>query len=187
MRLVRRLEGGTFLDVGANIGFITVRAARALGSRGNVIALEPHPGRYAALRRNIELNELTNAVALPYAAGSSTGSGTIYEPIPSLGPHPLDVSMTNVGGAAIQVETRTVDGILQEFPESRLTLVKIDVEGFEPEVIDGMADTLRNRRPDVIFEALDPQALCVTSSKLQEFGYTVHDIDGMNFLARPGL
>ncbi len=185
MRQVRQLEGGTFLDIGANIGFITVRAARILDGRGRVIALEPHPGRFASLQRNLELNKLTNASALPYAAASSNGSATIYEPLSSLGPHPVDVSMSDVGGTAIKVETRTVDDILKTFPAGKVALVKIDVEGFELEVIKGMVQTLRDLRPPVIFEALDSTALRATSAKLREFNYSVQDIDGMNYLARP--
>ena len=53
--LLEQLRGGTVLDVGANIGFITVRAARAVGSQGRVIAIEPHPERFHYLERNIAL------------------------------------------------------------------------------------------------------------------------------------
>lgn len=185
MRLVRQLDGGTFLDIGASIGFITVRAARSLGERGRVIALEPHPVRFGSLERNIMLNSLTNAVALPFAAGSSNGSAIIHEPEPSLGPHPLDVSMSDIGGLAIEIEMRTVDDILQDFPDDRVALVKIDVEGFELEVIKGMAHTLQNLKPLVIFEALDSYALGASTGKLLEYNYTVQNIDGLNYLAGP--
>jgi FkbM family methyltransferase len=185
MQVVRQMDGGTFLDVGANIGFITVRAARILAGRGRVIALEPHPGRFASLQRNIDLNELTNATALPYAAGSSKGDATIYEPLPTLGPHPIDVSMSDIGGQAIKIETRTIDDILEALPGQKVALIKIDVEGFELEVIKGMLQTLRNFRPDVIFEALDSSALSLTTGMFRELEYSVHDLDGMNYLAIP--
>jgi FkbM family methyltransferase len=185
MRVVRRLDGGTFLDIGANIGFITIRAARILGGRGRVISLEPHPVRVASLQRNIELNSLSNAIALPYAAGSSNDIATIYEPLPSLGPHPVDVSMSDLGGMAIKIETRTVDDILLAFPNDKVVLVKIDVEGFEPEVIKGMTGTLKRLRPEVIFEALDASALDATSRLLRELAYSIEALDGENYLAKP--
>ena len=185
MQLVREMKGGTLLDIGANIGFITVRAARHLDGRGRVIALEPHPVRFASLKRNIEFNDVTNATALPFAAGSAIGTATIYEPLPSLGPHPVDVSMSDIGGLAIQIETRTVDDLLRTLHEDDIALVKIDVEGFELEVIKGMAATLKTLRPQVIFEALDSSALEATSRLFAEMAYSVHELDGENYLARP--
>jgi FkbM family methyltransferase len=185
MRVVRQMDGGTFLDIGANIGFITVRAARHLGGKGRVIALEPHPVRFGSLQRNIELNGLSSAIALPFAAGSSNGSAIIYEPVPSLGPHPVDVSMRDIGGLAIKIEVRTVDDLLQGYPDDRVALVKIDVEGFEPNVIKGMTATLKKLRPHVVFEALDASALEATSRLFREIGYRVEVLDGENYLARP--
>lgn len=181
---INALTSGTFLDIGANVGFFTVKAARRLENRGSVIAFEPHPGRFELLRQNVAINGLDNVTCLPYAAGSENGRATIYEPDPSFGPHRLDISCAPVGSAAINVEMRTVDSLIQSFRIRELALVKIDVEGFEPEVISGMLQLLGDQPAPVIFEALDRHALENAVGRLRPLGYVVEQIDQQNFLAR---
>ena len=180
---IDQLTEGTFLDIGSNVGFFTVRAARRLGTRGHVIAIEPHPKRFDMLRTNIALNRLDNVTCVPYAAGSANGHTTIFEPDHSFGPHPMDVSCLAVGDTAFEVEMRTIDTILAAIKAPPLSLVKIDVEGYEPQVIDGMLRTLENSGVPVIFEALNADALSVTTTSLGKLGYSVNKIDHINFLA----
>jgi len=178
------LTSGIFLDVGANVGFFTVKAAKHLEKRGSVIAIEPHPVRFELLRQNVALNGLDNVTCLPFAVGSENGRGAIYEPDPSFGPHRLDVSCAPVGTAAIGVEVRTVDSLLETLGIRELALVKIDVEGFEPEVIGGMRQVLGDQPVPVIFEALNSHALERAVARLRPLGYAVEQIDQQNFLAR---
>jgi FkbM family methyltransferase len=177
------LTEGTFLDIGANLGFFTVRAARRLGSRGHVVAIEPHPARFELLRTNVELNGLTNVTALPYAAGSTNGQTKIFEPDHSFGPHSLDVSCFAIGDTGIEVEMRTVDVMLNSIKAPPLRLVKIDVEGFEPQVIGGMLQTLEQTGAQVIFEALTADALSESKALPTKLWYSVNQVDGNNFLA----
>lgn len=181
--MIDRLTEGTFLDIGANLGFFTVRAARRLGPRGHVVAIEPHPARFELLRANVALNGLDNVSALPYAAGSANGRATIFEPDDSFGPHSLDVSCTAIGDTKFEVEMRTVDTMLDSIKAPPLKLVKIDVEGFEPQVIDGMIRTLGQTGVPVIFEALNADALSQSKTSLSKVGYSVKQIDNVNFLA----
>lgn len=181
--MIDKLTEGTFLEVGASVGFFTVRAARRLGPRGHVVAIEPHPRRFDLLRTNIAINGLVNVTCLPYAAGSTNGSATIFEPDHSFGPHPLDVSCAAGGDTTFEVEMRTIDSILDSINTPPLALVKIDVEGFEPHVIGGMLRTLGDSGVPVIFEALDADALAVSATALSKLGYSVKRIDHINFLA----
>jgi FkbM family methyltransferase len=180
---IDRLTEGTFLDIGANLGFFTVRAARRLGARGHVVAIEPHPARYELLRTNVTLNGLNNVTSLNYAAGSEDGRATIFEPDHSFGPHNMDVSCAPISDTAIEVEMLTVDKMLESIEAPPLALVKIDVEGFEPQVIDGMSRTLGDSGAPVIFEALNDEALAQSKSSLRKLGYSVNQIDEHNFLA----
>jgi FkbM family methyltransferase len=182
--VIESLTSGTFLDIGANVGFFTVKAAKRLEKRGSVIAIEPHPVRFGLLRQNVALNGLDNVTCLPFAVGSENGRAAIYEPDPSFGPHRLDISCAPIGSAAIDVEMRTVDSLLQALRISELALVKIDVEGFEPEVIGGMLQLLGDQPVPVIFEALDGHALENSVARLRPLGYVVEQIDQQNFLAR---
>lgn len=184
--LLTQLRGGTFLDIGANVGFITVRAARRLGARGRVIAFEPHPVRFDYLQRNVKLNDLSNVRCIDCALGAEEGVAKLYDVNPTLGPRPLDVTLTSPsGGRNFQVRVRTADAVLAELGEpSDISLVKIDVEGFESEVLKGMSRTLVHR-PPIVFEALNTVSLAETSDCLPE-GYAVQSLDGRgNYLAVP--
>ncbi len=181
--VIDRLTEGTFLDIGANLGFFTVRAAKRLGPRGHVVAVEPHPGRFGLLNSNIALNGLLNVTCLPYAAGRENGRATIFEPDHSFGPHRLDVSCTAISDAAIEVEMRTIDTMLNSIKAPPLALVKIDVEGSEAGVIDGMRQTLEESGAPVIFEALNAEALSLSTDSLRRLRYSVSQIDANNYLA----
>jgi hypothetical protein len=78
---------------------------------------------------------------------------------------------------------RTGDAILDELGGvADVTLVKIDVEGYEPQVLQGLSRVLR-QRPLIVFEALDEEALRSSVTHLR--GYSVRLLEGRNFLASP--
>jgi FkbM family methyltransferase len=115
--------------------------------------------------------------------GSTNGQTKIFEPDHSFGPHSLDVSCFAIGDTGIEVEMRTVDVMLNSIKAPPLRLVKIDVEGFEPQVIGGMLQTLEQTGAQVIFEALTADALSESKALLTKLGYSVNQVDGNNFLA----
>jgi FkbM family methyltransferase len=177
-----RLEAGTLVDVGASYGYFTVRCARRIGDRGSVVAIEAHPQRYQELRRSLALNGLGNVAAVWCAAGDFDGPVTLYEPPFSLGR--TDPSVTSQRGTPFTVPMRSVDAICSELGLTDVRLVKIDVEGFEPSVLRGMAETLRRSAPAVVFEALDARALEACSAALRQCGFTdVVALDKYNYLA----
>jgi FkbM family methyltransferase len=161
MQLKRRLNGDGVMvvDCGANIGAHTVNWAKAMsfddrsGGWGEVIAIEPQERVFYALAGNIALNNCWNARAIHAAAGAVPGSWAIPE---------LDHRQpANFGGLNLQKwdETRdefdlinvdfiTIDGL--HLP--RLDVLKIDVEGMEPDVLDGAATTIRALRPVIYAE-----------------------------------
>jgi len=160
MSVLDQLQAGTVLDIGASLGFLTVRAARQLGDRGRVLAFEPHPVRFQYLQRNLQLNALHNVTAFQCALGDRAGDAILHDVDPRLGPRPIDATMTAVtGGATFHVSVRTVDEVLaNEAGRNDIRLVKIDVEGYESQVLRGMSETMR-QRPVIVFEALDDRAL----------------------------
>ena len=122
-RVVEQLEGGVFIDVGASVGFITARAARRAE---RVFAIEPHPVRFEYLKRNVEMNGLTNVTCFQCALGSrSEGSIVLYDLDPSLGPHRLDASTKPGAGERFDVPFRRVDDLVQ----GEVGLLNIDVKG----------------------------------------------------------
>jgi FkbM family methyltransferase len=155
------------LDIGANIGVMTrIFAKRA----GHVHAFEPSPRALAMLR----LNAPPNATVHPFALGEEEGVVEFAEC------EALD--MSHIGEGDLQVPVRTVDsfGLTPDF-------IKIDVEGFEPQVLRGAAKTLA-AGPIVMFEALTPDLLkeCTSILVAANPGYLVKDMgSGENFLASP--
>ena len=175
-RIVEELEGGVFVDVGASVGFITARAARRAE---RVFAIEPHPVRFAYLERNLELNRLTNVTCFQCALGSrSEGSIVLYDLDPSLGPHRLDASTKPGPGERFEVPLRRLDDLVQ----GEVSLLKIDVEGAELDVLAG-AQKLLESRPRIIVESQRHRTLPDLRRLLPT--YSFEEIDTDNFLASP--
>lgn len=147
--LVRKcLEpGGYFLDVGANIGYFAVLAAKHVGPSGRVVALEPEPHNFKILRRNIGLNGLGNVRAVNYAAVDRPQSLTLYLSSYNFGDHRIfdgdDDSLENLGTRQNRVQVRGIalDQFLQE-ERFAPDLIKIDVQGAEQSVLAGLRETL---------------------------------------------
>lgn len=148
--------GGVFYDIGANVGYLTIVGARLVGSGGGVHAFEPVPDNVTALRHNIALNGFTHVRVVEEAVSSDAGRQKL-------------VLAADPGGAALcvadrppdaagdlEVEVTTLDRYVQRADMSPPTVVKIDVEGAELNVLQGMASTIERYRPAIILEVDGP-------------------------------
>lgn len=173
--VIDRLDGGTFVDVGASVGFVTVRAAWRADW---VVALEPHPIRFAYLKRNVQLNGLTNVTCLNCALGAQDATVALYDVDPTLGPHALDVSAYPGRGNRFEVPLRRLDDVV----DGDVAVLKIDVEGAELGVLEG-APRIIGSRPLIVIESLTPESLSQLHGILH--GYSVNEMDSNSFLASP--
>src|SRR5262245_22776551 len=156
--LVRLLEriltpGMVVVDAGANIGEITVRAARLVGHRGRVFAMEASPVAIKGLRYNVELNHLTNVKICQLAVGDrdavtdfllgegrASGSSSLFRP-------------HDFTGETVPVELVRFDTFLAREHPGAVDLVKLDVEGAELAALKGASKMLSGHTPPiVIFE-----------------------------------
>ena len=172
--------GSTALDVGAHIGSHTLWLARLVGPEGAVYAFEPQKKIYRELVKNLELNAIQNVVPLRFAVGSRHG---VIEMSPAVGRDGL----MHVGRGGDQAELRAIDS----FGFSNVSMIKVDVEGFEASVLMGAEQTLRTWHPAIIVEILQGESYAEVPPKakaridsvrqiLDRFGYelTLISCDG---------
>lgn len=138
-------EGDLFMDIGANVGSYTVLASGHVGA--NTFAFEPVPATFSHLENNVSINRISNRVkAFNLALGSQPGKIAFTSEFDT-------VNHVAVGteGHVIEVRVETLDGLLSG--QQQPLLIKIDVEGFETEVIKGAGETLRqNELKAIIIE-----------------------------------
>jgi FkbM family methyltransferase len=133
-------EGMTVVDIGANIGYYTLLAAKLVGDKGKVFAFEPEPENYALLVRNIEMNGYDNVVAVRKAVSSKTGKTALFLNREA-GAHGFLPDREGVIGKTT-VETVSLDEYFED-KECPIDIVKIDVEGSEVPVLMGMQGIIK--------------------------------------------
>lgn len=138
--------GDCFVDVGANIGYLSLVAAAAVQSNGRVYAFEPVHSTFEILEKNKELNGFKHIQTHQFALGNTTESLTIYP------------EKENRGGASItnkrsdkgeEIQVKRLDDL---HIGQKVNLLKVDVEGFEWEVLKGAAKTIQKDKPIIIVE-----------------------------------
>ncbi len=133
---------GTFVDVGANLGFFTFMASRRVGPGGRVVAFEPGADNYRMLEESVRINDASNVRTYRMAIGSSHGTADLYMNLSS-GGHSLLPRSGNLGTE--QVAVSPLDTAMGSL-DGEIDLIKIDVEGAEMGVIAGAVETLKRTR-----------------------------------------
>jgi FkbM family methyltransferase len=138
--------GDIFIDVGAHTGWYTIHSAKAVGSAGRVIALEPDDSNRRQLERNLSLNKITNYSIVPSAAWSRSGAVQW-----SLGEvsvwHKIDEARGTKTVPAI-----TLNELVSQLSLPRVDWIKMDIEGAEVEAIKGADEVIKRFRPILFIE-----------------------------------
>jgi FkbM family methyltransferase len=184
---LRRLlgPGDVLYDVGANIGFFVLIGARLVGPGGRVVAFEPVTENVAAIRSNAELNELANIDVVERAAGAARGLERLlrvedlsWSRLESRGSHPGTLE-------SVEVEVVPIDELVRSGELPPPTVVKIDVEGSEVDVLRGMAETIEQHRPAIVCELHET---AVEFAELMEaHGYTLENLEGKGPVREAGM
>jgi FkbM family methyltransferase len=147
------------LDIGAHVGFYALLAGHA-NRAGQVYAFEPLPKTYERLIENIALNRLLNVRGIASAMGTRTGSAEIFfDTAPDI-PSNTTLKMPerlapNRAMTSTRVPVTTVKTFIQENVIEHVDLIKMDTEGTELDVIQGMEDLLARDRPAIFCEVLE--------------------------------
>jgi FkbM family methyltransferase len=155
--------GSIFCDLGSNIGNHTLFALLSLGAARSIV-VEPNPTAYELLTINLILNNLLDRVDL-----SHLGFGVGSE---ASGGYGMSVPDTNLGAGSLQagagtIEIRTADSLLAE---THVDFIKIDVEGMEVAVLQGLRDTLARCKP-VVFVEIDRANDAAFCALMADLGY----------------
>jgi FkbM family methyltransferase len=128
-----------FIDVGAHFGIHALTAATILRKQVSVLAIEPHPDNFAVLKGCVELNQLESDVStIQKAIGDFEGVMPMWSSGSSMG-HSLRTDSHEADSCAFDVPVTTLDRVMYDHPQFRWRriILKIDVEGCEPEVLSG--------------------------------------------------
>lgn len=175
MFLRRRLgPGQVVIDVGANVGHISLLLADIVGSDA-IVAFEPTPVSFERLRENWRLNGWPGDGLVQAAIGAR--EGRVYVDDTS---HPSTVNQVSVEGGSdkIRVPMEPLDAFRDRWRDREVGLLKIDVEGHEAAVLRGARRVLCEDRPGVImFESLDGRPAPEVRSLLEDAGYGLFGLD----------
>jgi FkbM family methyltransferase len=132
--------GGSLYDVGANVGAVT---SAALAANRRVAAFEPHPVYREYLERRCP-----EAKVYPYALGATFGTAMLFcDKTNNPGWNTFIPERTDADMELMEVEVRPLDSL-----ETSMSVLKIDVEGYEAQVIEGAAQTIQRCHPAIVME-----------------------------------
>ena len=144
----RLRPGDVFCDVGANIGYHSLLGSHAVGPSGKVIAIEASPMIYGRLLKNLRLNRVTNIETVNVAVTAKRGQTPIYKGFArNIGTASTERSRGH--GLEAVVQGLPLASILSVEDRMRLRLVKIDVEGAELSILDGLANSIGEYPPNL--------------------------------------
>lgn len=133
--------GASVVDIGANIGYYALMFSHLVGRHGRIICIEPEPNNLIELVRNVESNKLENVEVFPVAVGNTKGSIGLSSGV--------SARVADRGDEEIRVDVLPLGEVIRE---RAVDFIKIDVEGFEGQVLDGAEDVLSKQRPRLFVE-----------------------------------
>jgi FkbM family methyltransferase len=176
--LRRQVQMGQYcMDVGAHLGFYTLKFANWVGSQGRVAAFEPNVATYGELLENITRNGLTNIDVVNKALSNKPGTAPFYITTPGMSS--LHVSR-NRGVGSVEVVITTIDDYFEQSGWPRLDLIKIDTEGYDCHAVVGAQKTIAKYRPLIALEysLICDTMMCQAALELMNAcGYSYMNID----------
>lgn len=176
-------EGDTAIDIGGNIGLQSLRMSLCVGPTGKVFAFEPLNYLQEKFRKNMALNKADNVTLFPFALSDQPNELDLIINKDQWNQGAFSLSNKDTGNNKQRIVVKVAD----EMPEIQLldnvSLIKIDVEGFEFHVLRGLKQTLQKHKPRIIFEydsnywADTGQSMADCYKFLQSLNYSLYQIN----------
>lgn len=173
-------EGYVVLDIGANIGFYSLLAARLVGEEGRVYAFEPDPVNYSLLIKNIEINGYDSIFPLQKAVSDLNGKVRLYLDDKDTTAH--TIRQRNGSKEFVEVESVTLDEFFAG-ENRRIDVIKIDIEGAEVRAFSGMEKLIEENEKLKMFIEFYPDAIREMGDSPEDFARRLLDDYGFAVLA----
>jgi FkbM family methyltransferase len=158
------------LELGANRGYYVLIESDKLSDKGYIYAVEPGPNNFEILKRNITLNNIKNVEVSNLAISDKKGTAKLYFG-QACNLHSLIKSKHDSEDDFVEVQTDTVDNFLKG--KKPVTFLRMDIEGFETELVSGMRETLKSKHFTKMFVEIHPHR--VTEDKMRNFLQALQD------------
>lgn len=162
LSLLRR--GDRFIDVGANLGFLTLTASRAVGPEGKVLAFEPNKNLADRLNRTLLSNRIHNVIVYQHALGDIEGEATL-----DLNTHSGTGSLRHIVANGMKVDVFCGDRFISEIPDDGYVFAKLDVEGYELRVLKGFQSLIKRKRTGFLIEVTENWLMETGGSSVELF------------------
>jgi FkbM family methyltransferase len=163
LRFLRR--GDYFIDIGANLGFMTLTASRAVGRNGKVLAFEPNKIVADSMNHTLLINKIDNVIVDTHALGDEEGEATL-----NTSAHHGIASLRIRAASGKKVGVVRGDRYINDLPEDTWVLVKLDVEGYELRVLRGFQSLIKRQRTAFLVEVTDAWLKDAGGSAKELFG-----------------
>lgn len=165
--VIDQASNSVFLDVGANIGVYTIACALLFK---RVESFEPHPVVRQVLALNKAINHFDNVTIHAMGLSDKDGVATLYEGFSdNMGASSLERGAE--ANTSYQVELRNASTAILQVTQEPVAFIKVDVEGHEAKVFQGLSLFLSKQQPVIAFEANDPVHNQALMNSLKEYGY----------------
>jgi len=171
--------GDCAIDVGANWGMHTLLFSRNVGPSGRVLAVEPFATARQELEWHVQANQCGNVTVIPVALSDDDATARFAATGSAYTGHLLAGNGAATNGEIVcEIETMTLDRLLQREKCPAVRLVKLDVEGAESRVLRGAERTLREVRPFFVIELHTPEQDVAVARILDQAGYAIERVSG---------
>jgi FkbM family methyltransferase len=187
-KIVKKKE--TIVDIGANIGYYTLLFSSLVGPSGTVYAFEPEPTNFLILKKNATLNHYSNIVLSDSVVSNSEGSAKLFRSKATANNHRIAEDM-HEQRQWIHVKKTSLDKYFLN-RNTKINLVKIDAEGSEEKILDGMSELIKRNNHLTLIIEFHPFELLKAHSrpeillkKICYFGFKIYNIDEYDGIIKP--